>query len=794
MLLGAALPAVVAAGGVAWAVGVSGPAGAGTVAAAPAPSAPGGTWGELRDIPGLAALSAGPETAVTTPVKAISCVTPGNCVVVGSYMTSAAGPERFAPFVAAEVNGAWGSAHPVSGAPASPAGGPDILDKVSCGAPGYCAAAGTYHPASGGLFAFLATEADGTWTARALPGVIGSDTVTGSVIRAVSCPAAGDCAAVGEYDAAGTAHAFTLDEAGGTWGAPRPVTGLAGLAPGGSESSSLMSVSCAGPGDCTAGGDYLDTVGAGYPFLASESGGTWGGAKPVPGFSSLPTTVAGGNPAGSVTMVSCPDATGCTAAGVFTAGQASVGVFTADEASGTWGQAKPLNIPSAPTMLDASIRAGCGSAGSCVVIGDAAVPAQPPLSGSTYESFVATEASSGNWGAGQAIPGLTPATGQVAALSCVPGGDCTIVGTTLATGTPTPNRVFAVTVGADGSIGPERQAGPAMDTAPHVTGISCPQAGYCTVIEAPSGAPQVLTEATAATVSLTASVPQATFGAEPSETFTATVSSPAGGTPAGTVTVTGPSGTLCVITLASGTGSCTVPRPSLPGGTDTVTGTYSGDATYIPASGTATVSVARAPTSASLTISPASAAFAGKAATETLTATIAGTGGTPTGHASASVNGKPLASCADVPVAAGKITCIGSAGILPPGRDAFTITYAGDTDFAPSTSAPQYLTISKARTTTGLVLSRTMVTYGHENAEKLTVSVSHVGGTYPSGRVTVTIGGTTICTITLGKGTGSCTLGATRLRPGTYHLAALYPGDHNYRSSTSAIKTLEIAP
>jgi hypothetical protein len=38
--------------------------------------------------------------------------------------------------------------------------------------------------------------------------------------------------------------------------------------------------------------------------------------------------------------------------------------------------------------------------------------------------------------------------------------------------------------------------------------------------------------------------------------------------------------------------------------------------------------------------------------------------------------------------------------------------------------------------------------------------------------VAVRIGGTTICAITLSKGTGSCTLANTRLRAGTYTFVA----------------------
>lgn len=55
------------------------------------------------------------------------------------------------------------------------------------------------------------------------------------------------------------------------------------------------------------------------------------------------------------------------------------------------------------------------------------------------------------------------------------------------------------------------------------------------------------------------------------------------------------------------------------------------------------------------------------------------------------------------------------------------------------------------------------------------------------------IGGTTICTISLNKGAGACTLANTRLRPGAYRFVALYPGNGDYNSSTSPSKTLRVA-
>lgn len=67
--------------------------------------------------------------------------------------------------------------------------------------------------------------------------------------------------------------------------------------------------------------------------------------------------------------------------------------------------------------------------------------------------------------------------------------------------------------------------------------------------------------------------------------------------------------------------------------------------------------------------------------------------------------------------------------------------------------------------TTGLTLAKTAITYGHETAEKLTVSVSHAGSVYATGKVEVKSGSTVVCTITLNNGTGSCTLTARRLSP-----------------------------
>ena len=88
-------------------------------------------------------------------------------------------------------------------------------------------------------------------------------------------------------------------------------------------------------------------------------------------------------------------------------------------------------------------------------------------------------------------------------------------------------------------------------------------------------------------------------------------------------------------------------------------------------------------------------------------------------------------------------------------------------------------------TATALTRSHSVVTVGHEQVEKLSVSVTSKSGT-PGGKVTVKAGSTTVCTITLRSGKGSCTLSARQFKPGTYHLVATYAGTWPYGKSASS--------
>jgi hypothetical protein len=101
------------------------------------------------------------------------------------------------------------------------------------------------------------------------------------------------------------------------------------------------------------------------------------------------------------------------------------------------------------------------------------------------------------------------------------------------------------------------------------------------------------------------------------------------------------------------------------------------------------------------------------------------------------------------------------------------------------------LSAARAASVAKLTLSRPSVAYGHENGEKLTIKVSSpLGGTL-TGTVTIKIKSTVLCTISLAKGAGSCTLAAKRLKPGTYSLTAAYGGS-TYHAAATATKTLKV--
>jgi Bacterial Ig-like domain (group 3) len=127
------------------------------------------------------------------------------------------------------------------------------------------------------------------------------------------------------------------------------------------------------------------------------------------------------------------------------------------------------------------------------------------------------------------------------------------------------------------------------------------------------------------------------------------------------------------------------------------------------------------------------------------------------------------------------------------GNVGLTADFTGDGAFAASASASQTVTVAQAASTTTLSLSAAKIVYRHERSERIRVAVSPQFSGTAGGRVTVRAGTATVCTIMLSTGRGSCTLSASKLRAGHYHLVADYQGSADLTASASAVKRLVVS-
>ena len=300
---------------------------------------------------------------------------------------------------------AWGSAIEVPGTAALNDQGYARVDSVSCASTGNCAAGGLYTDGSG-FHGSVVSEQGGVWgTAIEVPGLSAGV----SVVWSVSCAGAGDCAAGGWTAVDGSAEAFVADDANGVWGAATKVPGLAELDVEFGDTG-VTSVSCGSPGNCAAVGFYAaHTDKYGGPiddgaFVVSEKNGQWGMAHPVPG----------------VASVSCVGVGDCVAGGGAPNGQA----FVVSARNGSWGES--TKVPGLGA-LDAGggshvTSVSCASPGSCVAGG---AYRYTPL-GRRAHSFVVAE-TNGKWGdAIEVLGGPRPRRGSswLASVSCASVGDC----------------------------------------------------------------------------------------------------------------------------------------------------------------------------------------------------------------------------------------------------------------------------------------------------------------------------------------------------------------------------------
>ena len=352
----------------------------------------------------------------------VSCPAPGSCVAVGHYTSQA--PD-IVPLVESLSGGTWtATAAPVTGLN-PPAGNLGVhLTKVSCAAAGSCVAIGTYDIGTG-FQTVIETLSGGSWTASTAPAPAADNDVE---LQALSCPSAGSCVAVGSYtDTSNSIHGLIDTLSGGTWTAiAMPVSGLN---PPAASNVVLRFVSCPAAGSCAAAGFYTDTSGHRQGLLASLADGTWTAVTaPTSGLNPGPWT----NPVLLFTSLSCPAVGSCSAVGSYVDVSQQTDAVIATLAGGTWSASTaPLSGLNPPPNTSATGLArldavSCPATGTCVAVGDY------QDTGNNRDGFAET-LSGGTWSAATfPMTGLVPTGLSVSSLtgiSCPSAGACTAVGT-----------------------------------------------------------------------------------------------------------------------------------------------------------------------------------------------------------------------------------------------------------------------------------------------------------------------------------------------------------------------------
>jgi hypothetical protein len=131
-----------------------------------------------------------------------------------------------------------------------------------------------------------------------------------------------------------------------------------------------------------------------------------------------------------------------------------------------------------------------------------------------------------------------------------------------------------------------------------------------------------------------------------------------------------------------------------------------------------------------------------------------------------------------------------SATALAVGAHSITARYGGDSNFVGLNSAAQAVTINLITPTVALTATPTTAQIGTTIA--LSATVTGTGAT-PTGTVKFLDGTTVLSTFTLAGTSGAATYSATALAVGTHTITAVYSGDTNFSTLTSAAQTVTIS-
>jgi N-acetylneuraminic acid mutarotase/sugar lactone lactonase YvrE len=226
-------------------------------------------------------------------------------------------------------------------------------------------------------------------------------------------------------------------------------------------------------------------------------------------------------------------------------------------------------------------------------------------------------------------------------------------------------------------------------------------------------------------------------------------------------------------TLSNGTASFNI--STLPAGSTTIYAQYVGNASYLTSSSATLAIVVLLPCTTVLTTTPNPSVY-GAPVTLTLTATPAAATG-PVQF----VNGSITLGTANLVNGQARLTVSN----LPVGSNPLTADYSGDAIYIGFTSLVVTQAVNKAPTTVALASSKNPAASGQSVTFTATVSPNSATGT-----VQFLDGSTALGTVTISGGTAALSL--STLSVGAHSIKAVYSGDGNYLTGTSAVLTQSV--
>jgi len=257
-------------------------------------------------------------------------------------------------------------------------------------------------------------------------------------------------------------------------------------------------------------------------------------------------------------------------------------------------------------------------------------------------------------------------------------------------------------------------------------------------------------------------------------TFTATVSSPSGGTPTGYVSFLDGTTNLASVALSGGTATFTTKK--LPLGLNIITAFYGGDSNYgFSTSAPVNQYVVEAATTTKLTSSPNPSTYGEEV---TLTAVVASViGAPPNGETVSFMEGKTVLGTGELSGGSATFTT----STLKVGTNSITAVYGGDSNLGGSTSKAVSQVVSKATTSTTLASSLNPSNVGQ--SVTFTASVAPQFSGTPTGKVAFYDGTTLLKTVALSGGVAKFT--TSTLAEGTHNITATYDGSTSFDGSSS---------